>query len=73
MVTAARKLFAGSPRKFIAGVTGFFLFILRTLATVKGQNTTVLDQTLIATLGVFFAPDMTRNSKELKGVDNEKA
>lgn len=72
MVAAARKLFAGSPRKFIAGVTAFFLFILRTLATVKGQNTTILDQTLIATLGVFFAPDMTHHPKEPKEVHNEK-
>lgn len=73
MVTAARKLFADSPRKFVAAVTAFFLLLLRTLATVKGQNTTLLDQSLIAALGVYFAPDMTQNSKELKGVNNEKA
>lgn len=73
MVTAARKLFAGSPRKFIAGVTTFCLFLLRTLATLKGQNTTLLDQALIATLGVFFAPDMAHHAKGFKGFHNEKA
>lgn len=67
MVTAAKKLFTSSPRKFIAAITSVALFAIHVFILSRGGKPPLgVDQALIASLGVLFAPNMEDVNK--KGV-----